>query len=112
MTMVTEQGYSYAEAARKPDLRDNLIRRRKAEMSAEGEQAFRGQGVPLLEDEFKPFRIGSSASTRRSQLDSGFIDLGSLRINKLQRLLAPGRLAASDYRAMRTLQPLSRDNRV
>jgi len=44
--MVTEQGYSYADAARKLDLNGNLIRRWKVEFANDGEQAFRGQGVP------------------------------------------------------------------
>ena len=66
--MVTEQGYSYAEAARKLDLRDNLIRRWKAELSAEGEQAFRGQGVPLLEGEVTRLRAENKRLTMERDL--------------------------------------------
>ena len=61
--MVTTQGYSYAEAARKLDLRDNMIRRWKEELSADGEQAFRGQGVLLLEDEVTRLRAENKRLT-------------------------------------------------
>jgi transposase-like protein len=43
--------YSFAEEARKLDLRESLLRRGKAQLASEGEQAFRGQSVPLVEDE-------------------------------------------------------------
>ena len=66
--MVTVQGYSYAEAARKLDLRDNLIRRWKAKLSAEGEQAFRGQGVPLLEGEVTRLRAENKRLTMERDL--------------------------------------------
>ena len=61
--MVTEQGYSYAEAARKLDLRDNLIRRWKNQFALEGEQAFRGHGVPLAEDELTRLRAENKRLT-------------------------------------------------
>ena len=54
--LVTEQGYSFAEAARKLDLRESLLRRWKAQLATEGEQAFRGQGVPLVEDKLVRLR--------------------------------------------------------
>ena len=50
--LVTEQGDSFAEAARKLDLRESLLRRWKTQLASEGEQAFRGPGVPLVEDEW------------------------------------------------------------
>ena len=61
--MVTEQGYSYAEAARKLDLRDNMIRRWKEQFALEGEQAFRGRGVPLAEDEVTRLRAENKRLT-------------------------------------------------
>jgi transposase len=42
--LVTEQGYSVAEAARSLGLSDNLLRNWKQALEAKGEQAFPGQG--------------------------------------------------------------------
>lgn len=42
--LVTEQGYSVAEAARSLGLNDNLIRNWKQALEAQGEQAFPGRG--------------------------------------------------------------------
>jgi len=42
--LVTEQGYSIAEAARSLGLSDNLLRNWKQSLEAKGEQAFPGQG--------------------------------------------------------------------
>src|SRR5207302_4148751 len=42
--LVTEQGYSFAEAARSLDLNENLIRSWKQSLKAKGTQAFPGQG--------------------------------------------------------------------
>ena len=42
--LVTEQGYSVAEAARSLGLRDNLIRNWKRALHDQGEHAFPGQG--------------------------------------------------------------------
>src|SRR4029077_4415445 len=42
--LVTEQGYSVAEAARTLGLSDNLIRNWKQALEAQGERAFPGQG--------------------------------------------------------------------
>ena len=66
--LVTEQGYSFAEAARKLDLRENLLRRWKAQLAAEGEQAFRGQGVPLVEDELVRLRADNKRLTMERDL--------------------------------------------
>ena len=54
--LITEQVDSFAEAARKLDLRENLLRRWKTQLGSEGEQAFRGQGVPLVEGELVRLR--------------------------------------------------------
>ena len=42
--LVTEQGYSVAEAARSLGIRENLIRNWKQALRDQGEQAFPGQG--------------------------------------------------------------------
>lgn len=42
--LVTEQGYSYAEAARQLGVRENQIRNWKTRFANQGEQAFPGQG--------------------------------------------------------------------
>ena len=44
--LVTEQGYSIAEAARSLGLRENLIRNWKLALQEQGEQAFPGRGKP------------------------------------------------------------------
>ena len=43
--LVTEQGYSVAEAARSLGINDNLIRNWKQDLDALGEQAFPGRGT-------------------------------------------------------------------
>jgi transposase len=42
--LVTEQGYSIAEAARSLGINDNLVRNWKQALEAQGNQAFPGQG--------------------------------------------------------------------
>jgi transposase len=42
--LVTEQGYSVAEAARSLGINDNLIRNWKQALQAQGDQAFPGRG--------------------------------------------------------------------
>ena len=42
--LVTEQGYSVAEAARSLGIHDNLIRNWKQALEAQGDQAFPGRG--------------------------------------------------------------------
>jgi transposase len=55
--LVTEQGYSIAEAARSLGLRDNLLRNWKQAMEAQGPQAFPGQGkLPAIEEELRRLR--------------------------------------------------------
>src|SRR3981081_3401945 len=55
--LVTEQGYSVAEAARSLGLNENLIRTWKLAREAKGDQAFPGQGkLPALEEELRRLR--------------------------------------------------------
>ena len=49
--LVTEQGYSVAESARRLGLNDNLIRNWKQALKEHGEHAFPGQGKPTAADE-------------------------------------------------------------
>jgi transposase len=55
--LVTEQGYSVAEAARSLGLNDNLIRSWKQALESKGTDAFPGQGkLPAVEDELRRLR--------------------------------------------------------
>ena len=55
--LVTEQGYSVAEAARSLGLNDNLIRTWKQALQGQGAAAFPGQGkLPAIEDELRRLR--------------------------------------------------------
>jgi transposase len=55
--LVTEQGYSFAEAARSLGLSENLIRSWKLAFAAKGDQAFPGQGkLPAIEEELRRLR--------------------------------------------------------
>ena len=55
--LVTEQGYSVAEAARSLGISENLIRNWRQALAAEGDQAFPGQGkLPAVEDELRRLR--------------------------------------------------------
>ncbi len=49
--LITEQSYSYAEAARKLGVRGNLLRRWKEQFAAQGENAFPGLGVSSVADD-------------------------------------------------------------
>ena len=49
--LVTEKGFSYAEAARQLGLRDTQIRTWKKQFEAEGAKAFPGQGNRSVIDE-------------------------------------------------------------
>ena len=52
--LVTEQGYSVAEAARSLGLRDNLLCNWKQALEAQGPQAFPGPGkLPAIEEEIR-----------------------------------------------------------
>jgi transposase len=55
--LVTEQGYSVAEAARSLGLNDNLIRNWKQAFETKGGQAFPGLGkLPAIEEELRRLR--------------------------------------------------------
>ena len=49
--LVTEQGYSVAEAARSLGVHETLLRSWKQALQAKGDQAFPGQGNPSPADE-------------------------------------------------------------
>ena len=52
--LVTEQGYSVAEAARSLGLREGLIRNRKRAFEHQGDQAFPGNGkLPAIKEELR-----------------------------------------------------------
>ena len=55
--LVTEQGYSIAEAARSLDIGETLLRSWKTAFQADGDQAFPGQGrLPAVEEELRRLR--------------------------------------------------------
>jgi transposase len=55
--LVTEQGYSVAEAARSLDIGETLLRSWKMAFDKEGEQAFPGNGnLPAIEEELRQLR--------------------------------------------------------
>ena len=55
--LVTEQGYSVAEAARSLDVSENLLRSWKATFQAQGDRAFPGNGrLPAHEEELRRLR--------------------------------------------------------
>ena len=55
--LVTEQGYSIAEAARSLGINDNLIRNWKQALAAQGDRAFPGPGqLPAAEEELRRLR--------------------------------------------------------
>ena len=55
--LVTEQGYSFAEAARTLGLSENLIRNWKQALQAQGENAFPGRGnLSPVEEENRRLR--------------------------------------------------------
>jgi transposase len=55
--LVTEQGYSVAEAARRLGLRENLLRNWKQALEAKGEHAFPGHGkLSPIEEENRRLR--------------------------------------------------------
>jgi len=55
--LVTEQGYSVAEAARSLAIHETLLRSWKQALHDKGEQAFPGQGkLPAIEDELRRLR--------------------------------------------------------
>src|SRR5437588_73934 len=55
--LVTEQGYSVAEAARSLGVSENLLRNWKQALHDQGTHAFPGQGkLPAIEDELRRLR--------------------------------------------------------
>ena len=55
--LVTQQGYSVAEAARSLGLGETLLRSWKQALEAQGDQAFPGQGkLPPFEEELRRLR--------------------------------------------------------
>ena len=55
--LVTEKGYSVAEAARSLGICDNLIRNWKRALQDQGDDAFPGQGnLPAVEDDLRRLR--------------------------------------------------------
>src|SRR3954449_12202575 len=55
--LLTEQGYSVAEAARSLGISENVLRSWKAALEAQGEQAFPGKGkLPAIEEELRRLR--------------------------------------------------------
>ena len=55
--LVTEQGYSVAEAARSLDIGETLLRSWKIAFQAEGGQAFPGNGrLPAVEEQLRRLR--------------------------------------------------------
>ena len=55
--LVTEQGYSIAEAARSLSIHETLLRSWKQALETQGDQAFPGQGkLPPFEEELRRLR--------------------------------------------------------
>ena len=64
--LVTEQGYSVAEAARSLDIGETLLRSWKQAFEQQGEQAFPGHGnLPAVEEELRRLR----AENKRLQME-------------------------------------------
>src|SRR3954471_7004027 len=59
--LVTEQGYSVAEAARSLGIHETLLRSWKQALEAQGDQPFPGQGkLPAIEEELRRPRAENS----------------------------------------------------
>src|SRR5262245_47656872 len=57
LKLITEKGYSVAEAARSLGLHENLLRSWKLAFANQGDQAFPGQGsLPPLQEEIRRLR--------------------------------------------------------
>jgi transposase len=55
--LVTDQGYSYAEAAKNLGINDNMLRRWSQQLSEKGQDAFPGNGKKLgMEEELRRLR--------------------------------------------------------
>src|SRR3954453_14676197 len=78
--LVTEKGYSLAEAARSLGIGENLLRNWKLARQEQGEQAFPGHGnLPAIEEELRQLK----AENKRLQMER---DMG-----KKRRRSSPGR---------------------
>jgi transposase len=51
VSLVTREGYTIAEAARRLDVNENMLGRWKRELAVDGQEAFRGHGVRTQEAE-------------------------------------------------------------
>jgi transposase len=66
LKLITEQGYSIAEAARSLGICEGLLRTWKMKLTAQGDQAFPGHGqLPPLEEEVRRLR----AENKRLQME-------------------------------------------
>jgi transposase len=64
--LVTEKGYSVAEAARTLDIGETLLRSWKVAFEKEGEQAFPGNGnLPAIQEELRQLK----AQNKRLQME-------------------------------------------
>src|SRR5207247_7179357 len=64
--LVTEKGYSLAEAARSLGIGENLLRNWKLALQEQGEQAFPGHGnLPAIEEELRQLK----AENKRLQME-------------------------------------------
>ena len=64
--LVTEKGYSVAEAARSLGIGENLLRNWKLAFEGQGDQAFPGKGnLPAIEEELRRLR----AENKRLQME-------------------------------------------
>src|SRR4029079_5072473 len=64
--LVTEKGYSVAEAARSLGIGENLLRNWKQAIEGQGDQAFPGKGnLPAIEEELRRLR----AENKRLQME-------------------------------------------
>ena len=62
--LVTEKGYSVAEAARSLDIGETLLRSWKQAFENHGDQAFPGHGrLPAIEEELRQLRVTGAGGT-------------------------------------------------
>jgi transposase len=67
--LVTEQGYSVAEAARSLGIHETLLRSWRQALETQGDQAFPGHGkLPAIEDELR--RLRAENKRLRAECDS------------------------------------------
>jgi transposase len=67
--LVTEKGYSVAEAARSLDIGETLLRSWKAAFQDQGDQAFPGNGrLPAVEEELRRLRADNKRLTMEREI--------------------------------------------